>query len=70
MALIEEEIEQIKQRIEEMRTEHRELDDLIAGLEEQLYVDQMSVRRMKKRKLQLKDMIHRFESMLIPDMPA
>lgn len=70
MSLNEEEIEEITQRIEVLRLEHRDLDAAINSLQEQTYVDQMQMRRMKKRKLQLKDMIHRLESMLIPDMPA
>jgi hypothetical protein len=70
MGLNEEEIEAIKQRIELLRIEHRDLDLAITTLEEQLYVDQMQMSRLKKRKLFLKDMIHKLESSLIPDMPA
>ena len=70
MGLIDEEIEAIKQRIEELRLEHRDLDVAISNLEEQSYIDQLQVRRMKKRKLFLRDMITKLESMLIPDIPA
>lgn len=70
MALSGEEIEEIRERVELMRVEHRDLDSAISSLQEQAYVDQMQMRRLKKRKLYLKDMIRKLESMLIPDMPA
>lgn len=70
MALSEEETEEIRGRVERMRVEHRDLDSAISSLQEQAYVDQMQMRRLKKRKLYLKDMIRKLESMLIPDMPA
>lgn len=57
-------------RLEALRVEHRDLDDAIAQLQEALYVDQLQLRRMKKRKLQLKDFIARMESALIPDLDA
>lgn len=70
MNLGEDEIEQIKLRISEMEAEHRDLDDAIARVQEQAFIDQLQMQRMKKRKLHLKDSIHRLHSMLIPDMPA
>lgn len=70
MSLSGEEIEQIRKRIASLKIEHRDLDTAIGSLQQQPYVDQMQMRRMKKRKLLLKDMIHKLESMLIPDMPA
>jgi hypothetical protein len=60
----------IKQRLTELREEHRALDAAIAGLAENVYVDQLQLRRLKKRKLQIKDMIARYESKLIPDLDA
>ncbi len=66
----EEEVEQIRERIALLKVEHRDLDTAIGSLQQQPYVDPMQMRRMKKRKLLLKDMIHKLESMLIPDMPA
>ena len=65
-----EEIEAIKARIVAMKLEHRDLDVAIHKLEESIGCDQLLLRRMKKRKLQLKDAIARLQSMLIPDMPA
>lgn len=60
----------IRKRLLDMRIEHRDLDDVIARLAENPYVDQVQMRRLKKRKLQLKDQIARLESMLIPDLNA
>ena len=53
-----------------MRQEHRDLDSVIARLEEGPYIDQLQVRRLKKRKLYLRDTIKRLESGLIPDLDA
>jgi hypothetical protein len=60
----------IKQRLAELRAEHRALDEAIAGLTQNVYVNQLHLRRLKKRKLQLKDIIARYESKLIPDLDA
>ena len=64
------EIEEIKLRIAELQVEHRDLDAVIARLSEDSYPDQLQMRRLKKRKLQLKDMITRLEEQLVPDIPA
>ena len=58
------------QRLRELRIEHRDLDDVIGRLTMDLYVDELQLRRLKKRKLMLKDQITRLESELIPDMNA
>lgn len=60
----------ILERLEELRIEHRDLDNIIHRLSEDPLVDQLQLRRMKKRKLNLKDMISRLESKLIPDIEA
>jgi len=60
----------IMKRLEELRVEHRDLDDIIQRLTLDPLVDQLQLRRMKKRKLNLKDMISRLESKLIPDIEA
>lgn len=60
----------MRQRLVELRTEHRDLDAAIARLQADLQSDELSVKRLKKRKLQLKDCIERLESALIPDEPA
>lgn len=68
--LTDEEIEEVEARVEVLRLEHRDLDIAIATLQEQAFIDPMQMRRMKKRKLFIKDMISKLESMMIPDMPA
>lgn len=60
----------ISQRLVELRLEHRDLDLAIARLQADIEADELAVKRMKKRKLQLKDAIARLESALIPDEPA
>ena len=58
------------EKLEALRVEHRDLDDAIAHMEQGPYVDQLRLRRLKKRKLQLKDFIALIESRLIPDLDA
>ncbi|MBT8082426.1 MAG: DUF465 domain-containing protein [Gammaproteobacteria bacterium] len=58
------------ERLRELRVSHRDLDYLIDRLQEDPMVDQLRIRRLKKRKLLLKDMITALESELIPDMDA
>ena len=62
--------EKIRNIIEELKLEHRDLDVAIRGLADGAYVDEIQLRRMKKRKLYLKDIIARLGSSLIPDMDA
>lgn len=62
--------EEISKWLEELRTEHRDLDDLTRMLQDNVYPDQMQLQRLKKRKLRLKDMIASLESKLIPDLDA
>lgn len=59
----------IVQRIAELRGEHRTLDERIQHLAANPD-DELEAKRLKRRKLQLKDCIARLESMLIPDEPA
>jgi hypothetical protein len=60
----------LRRRIAELRVEHGDLDDVIARLSQDPLVDQVRLRRLKKRKLLLKDMIAKLESQLIPDRDA
>ena len=64
------ELTRIAQRVIELKLEHRDLDEAIARLQADIEADELSVKRLKKRKLQLKDSISRLESALIPDEPA
>ena len=58
------------ERLRELRIEHRDLDDVIHRLQMDLYVNEVQLRRLKKRKLMLKDQIALLESVLIPDLNA
>jgi hypothetical protein len=58
------------QKLREMRIAHRDLDDVIARLSLDLHVDELQIKRLKKRKLLLKDQIQLLESQLIPDLNA
>jgi hypothetical protein len=60
----------IRQRIAELRVEHRDLDEAIASLSADAAADQLRLRRLKKRKLLLKDTIAWLEDKLIPDLDA
>jgi hypothetical protein len=57
-------------RLKELRVAHRDLDITICELADKTEVDQLRVKRLKKRKLMLKDMIIRLESELIPNLNA
>jgi len=57
-------------RLKDLRMEHRRLDGEISRLTGDMYVDQVRLRRLKKRKLMLKDLIVRIESEQIPDLNA
>lgn len=61
---------QIVQTIMQLRIDHKDLDDSIYTLSQSNYVDHLQLKRMKKRKLALKDSIKRLESQLIPDKDA
>jgi len=60
----------IARQLVELRIEHRDLDQAIARLAADSTCDELQLKRMKKRKLQLKDAIARLESKLIPDLDA
>lgn len=57
-------------KLHELRSEHRDLDTVIARLSDQSAMDQLHLQRLKKRKLLLRDEISRLESRLIPDSIA
>ena len=61
---------EIARRVNELKLEHRNLDAQIDRLVADIEADELAVKRMKKRKLWLKDCIARLESALIPDEPA
>ncbi len=58
------------ERLRSLRIEHRDLDDVIARLSMDFNADEVQIKRLKRRKLMLKDQITRLESKLIPDLNA
>jgi hypothetical protein len=64
------EVEIVKSRIQQLHSEHRDLDDVIARLAESGAQDQLQLQRLKKRKLYLKDQISVLERQLTPDILA
>jgi hypothetical protein len=63
-------VESLKQRINQLHIEHRDLDDVIFRLSQSPAQDQLQLQRLKKRKLYLKDQIAMLERQLTPDIPA
>ncbi len=57
-------------RVVELKLEHRDLDAAIARLQADIEADELAIKRLKKRKLLLKDAIAKLESAMIPDEPA
>ena len=68
--LNEEELAAIREKLESLRVEHRDLDDVIGRLIENPAQDELQIRRLKRRKLMLKDQITILERQLVPDIPA
>jgi len=68
--MTEEETKELQRRLEALRSEHRDLDNMIELLAEKPGHDQLQMRRLKKRKLVLKDQISAIESELLPDIIA
>ena len=64
------ELSRMARRVVELRQEHRDLDLAIERLQVDIANDELAIKRMKKRKLQLKDQISWLENALIPDEPA
>jgi hypothetical protein len=58
------------EKLRQLRIEHRDLDEVISRLSLDLHIDELQLKRLKKRKLMLKDQIARLESQLIPDLNA
>jgi hypothetical protein len=63
-------MEAIRIKLEALKSEHRDLDEVIERLLEKPPFDQLQLQRLKKRKLGLKDQILKLESQLIPDIIA
>jgi hypothetical protein len=59
-----------QRRLIELRIEHADLDAMTASLAHQTVHDELLLRRLKKRKLALKDAISKLELLLSPKEPA
>ncbi len=66
----EDEIEEIRQKLAELKSEHRDLDEVIVQISGDSPFNQIQITRLKKRKLLLKDHILRLESQMLPDIIA
>lgn len=62
--------EHVRARVIELEVEHRDLDVAIGRLDESANRDELQLRRLKKRRLHLKDQILRLRMQLVPDIPA
>lgn len=62
--------DEVRRRIIELEVEHRDLDTVIDALIRDVRHEELQLRRLKKRKLQLKDHITLLKMQLIPDIPA
>ena len=60
----------LRERLEALRLEHRDLDDVIRHLTESDSHDRLQLQRLKKRKLLIKDQISTIENLLLPDIIA
>jgi hypothetical protein len=63
-------LEAAKTKLETLRSEHRDLDEVIGRLHDAAPFDQLRLQRLKKRKLVLKDQIIQLESQMLPDIIA
>jgi len=68
--LTDEEKVEIRLRLHDLELEHQDLDDIIVKLSADPAQDQLQLRRLKKRKLILKDQIQKLRARLIPDIIA
>jgi hypothetical protein len=61
---------EIARKLVELKVEHRDLDQVIERLSHDTRSDELQIKRLKKRKLRIKDMINYLENKLIPDLDA
>jgi hypothetical protein len=67
---MDQDVEALRAKLAALKTEHRDLDEVIARVAEHAPFDQLRLQRLKKRKLLLKDQISKIESGLLPDIIA
>jgi len=65
-----EEITEIQHQLSELRLEHQDLDEIVERLMHDGNIEELKIKRLKKRKLQIKDEVARLEDKLIPDILA
>lgn len=70
MPITDDELAGARAALHELQVEHRDLDQVIIHLVENPPPDQLLIRRLKKRKLHLKDKIDCLQRVLVPDVPA
>jgi len=70
LEITDEEMQAVRQVLAELQLEHRDLDEIIHRLSHEPSIEQLKIKRLKKRKLYLKDQIARLENKLIPDILA
>jgi hypothetical protein len=68
--MVVDEVDVIKQRINQLQEEHHDLDDVIGKLVDDPAQDELQLKRLKKRKLQLKDLILALQNRLRENVPA
>ena len=68
--ITDEEIEEVRLALAELQLEHRDLDEIIHRLSHEPSIEELKIKRLKKRKLHLKDQITRLENKIIPDILA
>jgi hypothetical protein len=70
MLLVDDNLHSPQRRLIELRMEHADLDSLIDRLADEAPIDDLAVRRLKKRRLLLRDQIARLEAQVDPPEPA
>ena len=68
--MVQKDLDAIAKRIVELQVEHRDLDQVITQLAAMPVCDELQIKRLKKRKLQIKDQITWLQIQLTPDIPA
>ncbi len=68
--MTEQEEQELRQALAQLREEHRDLDDAIMALESMPLPDHLQIKRLKKRKLYLRDRMREIEDQLLPDIIA
>ena len=63
-------IERLRRQLAELKSAHRDLDDVIAHIGETAPFDQIQIKRLKKRKLMIRDEIVKLRGKILPDIIA